>query len=65
MNFNFKDKCSVAIYGASGSGKGIMTSALLTNAMADGCDIFYFDGKPDNGAALRHNRHSSLPAYRM
>ena len=52
MNFNFKDKCSVAIYGASGSGKGIMTSALLTNAMADGCDIFYFDGKPDNGAAL-------------
>lgn len=52
LNFNFKDKCSVAIYGASGSGKGIMTSALLTNAMADGCDIFYFDGKPDNGAAL-------------
>lgn len=52
LTFNFKESCSVAIYGASGSGKGIMTSALLTNAIAEGCEVFYFDGKPDNGAAL-------------
>lgn len=49
---DFTSSYSVAIYGASGSGKGIMTSALLSSALADGCDMFYFDGKPDNGAAL-------------
>lgn len=52
LTFDFTKSCSVAIYGASGSGKGIMTSALLSNAIADGCEVFYFDGKPDNGAAL-------------
>lgn len=52
LTFNFKKYGSVSIYGASGSGKGIMTSAVLASAMADGCEIFYFDGKPDNGAAL-------------
>lgn len=52
LTFNFKERPSIAIYGATGSGKGIMTSALLSNAIAEGCEIFYFDGKPDNGAAL-------------
>lgn len=52
LTFDFKSHCGIAIYGATGSGKGIMTSALLTNAMAEGCAIYYFDGKPDNGAAL-------------
>lgn len=52
FTYNFKDKGSISIYGSSGSGKGIMTSALLSNAIVDNCYVFYFDGKPDNGAAL-------------
>lgn len=51
-DFTKADKCQVQIYGASGSGKGIMTSALVQNALIDNCNVFYFDGKPDNGAAL-------------
>lgn len=56
LTYNLKkdvqEKASLSIYGKSGSGKGIMTSALLSAAVAEGCEIFYFDGKPDNGAAL-------------
>lgn len=52
FTYNFKNKGSISIYGASGSGKGIMTSALLSNGLIDNCFLFYFDGKPDNGAAL-------------
>ena len=46
-----KARC-LYIYGSSGSGKGIMTSALLTSAVVDNCIVFYVDGKPDNGAAI-------------
>lgn len=52
FTYNFKTRNSISIYGSSGSGKGIMTSALLSNALIDNCYVFYFDGKPDNGAAL-------------
>lgn len=54
VNYNFEksDRCAVAIYGQSGSGKGLMTQSLLQNALIDNCNLFYFDGKPDNGAAL-------------
>lgn len=41
-----------AIYGASGSGKGVMTSTLIASALCDGRHVFYTDGKPENGAAL-------------
>lgn len=47
-----KQGSSLTIYGASGSGKGVMTSALLSSALAEGAALFYFDGKPDNGAAF-------------
>lgn len=52
LAYNFKKNYSISVYGSSGSGKGIMTSALLSNAIAEGCEVMYFDGKPDNGAAL-------------
>lgn len=52
FTYNFRNKYAIAIYGASGSGKGIMTSALISNAIAEGCSTLYIDGKPDNGAAL-------------
>lgn len=52
LYYDFKKHYAVSIYGSTGSGKGIMTSALLSNAMAEGCSILYIDGKPDNGAAL-------------
>lgn len=54
VNYNFEksDRCAVALYGQSGSGKGLMTQSLLQNALIDNCNLFYFDGKPDNGAAL-------------
>jgi hypothetical protein len=42
----------ICIYGASRSGKGVMTSTLLTNALASGLKIMYVDGKPENGAGL-------------
>ena len=40
------------IYAGSRSGKGIMTSTLIASALADGRQVFYTDGKPENGAAL-------------
>lgn len=40
------------IYAASRSGKGIMTSTLLASALCDGKQVFYTDGKPENGATL-------------
>lgn len=54
VNYNFEksDRCAVALYGQSGSGKGLMTQSLLQNALIDDCNLFYFDGKPDTGAAL-------------
>ena len=54
VNYNFEksDRCAVALYGQSGSGKGLMTQSLLQNALIDNCNLFYFDGKPDNGAGL-------------
>lgn len=45
------DRC-YTIYAGSRSGKGIMTSTLLASALCDGKQIFYTDGKPENGAAL-------------
>lgn len=54
VNYDFtkQNRCAVQIYGQSGSGKGLMTQALIQNALIDNCNVFYFDGKPDNGAAL-------------
>ena len=54
INYDFtkQNRCAVAVYGASGSGKGLMTQAFISNALIDNCNVFYFDGKPDNGAAL-------------
>lgn len=40
------------IYAGSRSGKGIMTSTLIASALADGKEVFYTDGKPENGPSL-------------
>lgn len=40
------------IYAGSRSGKGVMTSTLVANALADGKQIFYTDGKPENGVCV-------------
>lgn len=40
------------IYAGSRAGKGIMTSTLIASALADGRQVFYTDGKPENGPAL-------------
>ena len=48
---SLSDRC-YCIYAASRSGKGIMTSTLLAAALADGKQIFYTDGKPENGACI-------------
>ena len=40
------------IYAGSRSGKGIMTSTLIASALSDGKQVFYTDGKPENGATL-------------
>ena len=45
------DRC-YTIYAASRAGKGIMTSTLVASAVADSKQVFYVDGKPENGAAL-------------
>lgn len=45
------DRC-YTIYAASRSGKGVMTSTLVASALCDGKQVFYTDGKPENGAAL-------------
>lgn len=51
---NFKDPNNAVscIYGAQGSGKGVMTLNLIASALADGCDLIYMDAKPDTGYAL-------------
>lgn len=45
------DRC-YTIYAGSRSGKGIMTSTLVASALADGKQVFYTDGKPENGPSL-------------
>jgi hypothetical protein len=50
-NDNLEDRI-ILLYGGSGSGKGVMTNALLAGALAGGCSIFYMDGKPETGAGL-------------
>lgn len=40
------------IYAASGSGKGTMTSSLVSAALCDGKEVFYTDGKPENGPVM-------------
>lgn len=45
------DRC-YTIYAASRSGKGIMTSTLLASALCDRKQVFYTDGKPENGAVM-------------
>ena len=40
------------IYGASRSGKGVMTSTLVASALSSGKQVFYTDGKPENGPCL-------------
>lgn len=54
MTYNFKNKKSptYALYAASRSGKGVMTLNLLASALADGCKLFYIDGKPDMACVI-------------
>lgn len=40
------------IYAASRSGKGTMTSTLVASALADKRQVFYTDGKPENGPVM-------------
>lgn len=40
------------IFAGSRSGKGTMTSAIITAAIASGVKIFYIDGKPENGGII-------------
>lgn len=40
------------IYAASRSGKGVMTSTLVASALCDSRQVFYTDGKPENGATM-------------
>ncbi len=40
------------IYAGSRSGKGVMTSTLVASALCDSKQVFYTDGKPENGATL-------------
>lgn len=41
-----------SIFAGSRSGKGVMTSTLMAAALCDQKQIFYTDGKPENGATL-------------
>lgn len=45
------DRC-YTIYAGSRSGKGVMTSTLVANALSDGKQVFYTDGKPENGVCV-------------
>ena len=45
------DRC-YTIYAASRSGKGVMTSTLVASALCDKRQVFYTDGKPENGATM-------------
>lgn len=40
------------LYAASRSGKGVMTSTLVASALCDKRQVFYTDGKPENGATM-------------
>lgn len=54
------------IYAASRAGKGIMTSTLITNILANGLPLFYMDGKPENGVGLGKiawTKHKEAPIY--
>lgn len=42
----------IAIYGAKGSGKGVMTMNILASALVDGCVVTYTDAKPDTATVL-------------
>jgi hypothetical protein len=46
------DKRCYTIYAGSRSGKGIMTSTLVAAAIASGKNVFYTDGKPENGPTM-------------
>lgn len=46
------EKRCYTIYAGSRSGKGVMTSTLIANALCDNKQIFYTDGKPEGGACL-------------
>ena len=54
MTYNFKSTQNpiYGLYAGSRSGKGVMTLNLLASAMADGCKIFYVDGKPEMSCVL-------------
>lgn len=41
-----------SIFATSRAGKGIMTSTLIAAALADGKQLFYTDGKPENGVGV-------------
>lgn len=42
----------IAIYGAKGSGKGVMTMNILASALVDDCVVTYTDAKPDTATVL-------------
>ena len=56
-NFNNSGKAQAeyrayALYAGSRSGKGVMTNAILSSAIASGIPVFYTDGKPENGPTM-------------
>lgn len=51
MNPSENTRC-YTIYAASGSGKGTMTSTLIASALCDNREVFYTDGKPENGPVM-------------
>lgn len=49
---NTVEKRCYSIFAGSRSGKGVMTSTLIASAVSEGVDVFYTDGKPENGPCL-------------
>ena len=53
-----------AIIAGSGSGKGVLTLAILANLMIAGNSVIYADFKPDMAAALwKMSKESQVPIY--
>jgi hypothetical protein len=46
-NFQKNIDFTFALYGGTGSGKGVMTLNILATAIADGCPVMYLDNKPE------------------
>lgn len=49
---NTVEKRCYSLFAGSRAGKGVMTSTLIASAVSEGVDVFYTDGKPENGPCL-------------